>query len=141
MGVDHRGHGVGGVVETVDELEAQGNQQRQAEQQKWGPGGDHGAGGVDVAKQAPGGVQQPAHQQAEKQGQGGAAGFVVETGAGVKVGQRWAASQGRGGHDDGSGLPGRVEPCPAMIKTIADFIVTSVKESPRIKGPADGAKR
>ena len=32
MGVDHRGHGVGGIVEAVDEFEAQRDEQGDAEQ-------------------------------------------------------------------------------------------------------------
>ena len=34
MGIDHRRHRIGGVVEAVDELEAQRDQQRQAQQRE-----------------------------------------------------------------------------------------------------------
>jgi hypothetical protein len=42
VGVDHRGHGIGGVVKSVDEFEPQGDEERQAQQQV-GPcaGHDH----------------------------------------------------------------------------------------------------
>ncbi|MCY1460531.1 hypothetical protein D9M71_780980 [compost metagenome] len=62
MGVDHRGHRVGRVVKAIDELKAQGDQQGHPEQQEGRPGGDHRTGGVDVAKQAPGGIEQSAQQ-------------------------------------------------------------------------------
>jgi hypothetical protein len=49
-------------VKAVDELEAQGDQQRHAQQQERRPGGDHRAQFVHVVHQAVGGEQQ-AHGQ------------------------------------------------------------------------------
>jgi hypothetical protein len=40
MGIDDRGHGVGGVVEAVDKLEAEGDQQGQGQQQIGPDAGD-----------------------------------------------------------------------------------------------------
>jgi hypothetical protein len=53
-------------VETVDELEAQGDQQRHAQQQKRRPGGDHRAQFVHVVHQAVGGEQQAHGQHGKK---------------------------------------------------------------------------
>ncbi len=48
VGVDHGGDCVGRVMKAVDELEAQGDQQRYAQQHERGPGGDHRAHVVNV---------------------------------------------------------------------------------------------
>ncbi|MNJ51602.1 hypothetical protein D3C77_469120 [compost metagenome] len=103
MGVDHGGDGVGGIVKAIDELEAQGDYQGHPEQQERGPGGDHRAAGVDVLDQAPGGVQQTRKQQAEEQGQGTAAGLVVQARLCFGCGWRRTAGQRWGSHND-SGL-------------------------------------
>ncbi len=67
MGVYHGGYRVGGVVEAVDELEAQGNQQRQAQQkERCGRGDDRTACG-HILLEAPGGVGDTSQQQAEEQ--------------------------------------------------------------------------
>ena len=57
-GVDHRRHGVGRVVEAVDEFEAERNQQRDKEQEIGQIGRDLGAGRVDVDIDAVGDEQQ-----------------------------------------------------------------------------------
>jgi hypothetical protein len=60
MGVNDSGHGIGGIVESIDELEAQGNQQRQ-DQEKI----RHDRGAVKARKirnQVDGGIGN-AHQQ------------------------------------------------------------------------------
>ncbi|MND69153.1 hypothetical protein D3C80_606170 [compost metagenome] len=88
MGIDHRRDGVGGIVKAVDELEAQGNHQRQPEQQKGGPGGDDRAAGIDVVHQAPGRKQQPGQEQAEEQDQGTATGLVVQARPWIRCGRR-----------------------------------------------------
>ncbi len=59
MGVDDRGHGIGGVVKSVYELKAKCNQQRPSEQQIWKDAGvvnarkifDEMASGVDASDQ------------------------------------------------------------------------------------------
>jgi hypothetical protein len=40
MGVNDRGHGVGGVVKTIHKFEAEGNEQRQSQQHKGPDAGD-----------------------------------------------------------------------------------------------------
>ncbi|MOA32863.1 hypothetical protein D3C78_1541150 [compost metagenome] len=65
-------------METVDEFEAKGNQQRHAQQQERRPGGHHGAEFAHVVHQAVGGKQQAAAQYGEKHHQGDHARFAVE---------------------------------------------------------------
>ena len=54
MGVDDRRDGVGGVVEAVDEFEAERDQQRDAEQDEGQIGHDRRAGLLQIAPDAPG---------------------------------------------------------------------------------------
>ncbi|MNZ82480.1 hypothetical protein D3C78_1011780 [compost metagenome] len=96
VGVDHCCHGVGGVVETVDELKAQGNQQRHAQQQERGPGGHRGADSIDVMHQAVGREQQPHGQHGKEHHDGQYAGFFVDVGADA------ACRGGGGGSREGS---------------------------------------
>ena len=77
VGVDHRRDRVGGVVEAVDELEAQGDQQRYAQQQEWRPGGELGAHFVHVVHQAVGGEQQAHGEYGEEHDHRQQAGFCV----------------------------------------------------------------
>ncbi|MNO98892.1 hypothetical protein D3C76_906510 [compost metagenome] len=99
MRIDHCGDGVGGVVETVDELEAQGNQQGHAQEYERRPSGHHGAKLVHVVHQAIGGEQQPEAQYCEKHHQSVRAGFFVQL--------RFDADGGRrGGGERGSGHAG-----------------------------------
>ena len=98
VGVNHRGHRVGGVVETVDELKAQRDQQRHAQQQKRRPGGDHRAEFAHVVHQAVRGEQQATGQHAEENHQGEQAGFLVELRSGA-AGGRLGGGVGRSSHD------------------------------------------
>ena len=54
VSIDHRGHGVGGVVKSIDELEAQGDHQRYAEKHE----GQNGlvVDGGKIVKQAGTGI-------------------------------------------------------------------------------------
>ena len=99
VGVNHRGHGVGGVVETVDELKAQGDQQRHAQQQKRRPGGDLRAEFAHVVHQAVGGEQQPAGQHSEKHHEGEQAGFFIELRPGTAGGSLGLGGVGGRSHD------------------------------------------
>ncbi|MNP78293.1 hypothetical protein D3C76_1758680 [compost metagenome] len=74
-------------METIDEFEAQGDQQRQAQQKKRGDRGNHGAAGADVLLETPGGVGDAGHEQAEEQKKRGAPGFVRKLRAGIAVDQ------------------------------------------------------
>lgn len=80
-------------MKTIDELEAQGYQQRQAQQQKRRDRGDYRAAGRYILFQAPGGVGDTGQQQGEEQHQGGAPRLVGKLRAGVALGQLRLAGQ------------------------------------------------
>ncbi|MNH01644.1 hypothetical protein D3C79_608660 [compost metagenome] len=80
-------------MEAIDELEAQGNQQRQAQQQEWRDRGDYRAAGRHILLQAPGGVGDAGQQQAEEQHQGGTPRLVGKLRAGIALGQLRLAGQ------------------------------------------------
>ncbi|MNT36011.1 hypothetical protein D3C72_1720670 [compost metagenome] len=84
-------------METVDELETQGNQQRHAEQQERRPRGDYRAEFVHVVHQAVSGEQHSHRQHGEKDHVGKRAGFLVE-GWPATVGGRGAGGQGGSSH-------------------------------------------
>ena len=91
VGVDHRGHRVGGVVEAVDELEAERDQQRQAQQDERPDGGGGLAAAGVVGGDAVGRVAQADQQQQREDRPGALAGLVVEAraaAAAARVGQR-----------------------------------------------------
>ena len=70
MGVDHGRDRVGGVVEAVDEFEAERDQQCHEQQDIGQVGGDPHAGRVDVGVDAVGDVQQSGGEDAEEQDHG-----------------------------------------------------------------------
>ena len=70
MGIDHGRDRVGGVVETVDEFEAERDQERHEQQDVGQVGGDPHAGCVDVDVDAVGDVQQSGGEDAEEQDHG-----------------------------------------------------------------------
>ena len=76
MGVDHRGHRIGGVVEAVDEFEAQRDQQRQAEQREDAER-QRFMDALDVVQQAVNAVTDARRQQAEKN-DGGRSGWACD---------------------------------------------------------------
>ena len=82
VGVDHGRHRVGGVVEAVDELEAERDQQRDEQQEIGQVGRDLGAGRVDVGIEAVGDEQQSAGEDAEEQDHRQRVEALVEIGAG-----------------------------------------------------------
>ncbi len=88
VGVDHGGHGVGGIVEAVDELEAQGNQQGYAQEQEGCPGGDDSAELVHVVQQAVGGEQQTDSQHCKEEDSGKNARFAFQLWPAVAGGGR-----------------------------------------------------
>ncbi|MCY1422619.1 hypothetical protein D9M71_383090 [compost metagenome] len=97
VGVDHGGHRIGGVMEAIDELEAQGDQQCQAQQQEGRPGGDHGLGIANVLQQAVGRKTQAQGQDEKKRERGDAARLMAELGA-VLGGINGRCGQGIGVH-------------------------------------------
>ena len=66
MRVDHRGHGIRGIVETVDELEAMRDQQRDKKQQIGQKRRGSCAGGLDIRIEAVGHVEQTAGKYQSK---------------------------------------------------------------------------
>ena len=64
MRVDHGRHRIGGVVESVDELEAERHKQGQGQQQKWQIGGYRLAGIGDIGIEAGAGIDQPGGENA-----------------------------------------------------------------------------
>ncbi|MNN77493.1 hypothetical protein D3C81_1939600 [compost metagenome] len=84
-------------METVDELEAQGNQQRHAQQQKRRPCGHHGAQFAHVVHQAVGGEQQADAQYGKKHHDSQQAGFFIELWLGATGGRR-GGGEGGGSH-------------------------------------------
>jgi len=69
MGIDHRGDGVGRVMEAVDELEPERDQQRHEQQKVWQVGRGLHAGGVDVDVHAVRHVQNAGREESEEQDQ------------------------------------------------------------------------
>jgi hypothetical protein len=69
VGVDHRGDGVGGVVEAVDELEAERDQKGDEQKKIWQVGRRPHAGRVDVRVQAIRHEQDAGAEESEKQDQ------------------------------------------------------------------------
>ncbi|MNP41891.1 hypothetical protein D3C76_1356180 [compost metagenome] len=84
-------------METVDELEAQGNQQGHAQQDEWRPGGHLRAEFVHVVHQAVGGEQQPDAQHCKKHHEGEHTGFFIELRFGAAGGRR-GGGKGGGSH-------------------------------------------
>ncbi len=94
MGVDHGRDRVGGVVETVDEFEAERDQERHEQQDVGQEGGDPHAGGVDVGVDAVGDEQQSGGEDAEEQDHGQRIETLVQVRPGGRldgrrVGYRW----------------------------------------------------
>ncbi|MNR43989.1 hypothetical protein D3C85_1626730 [compost metagenome] len=85
-------------MEAIDELKAQGNQKRHAQQQERRPGGDHRAEFVHVVHQAVSGKQQTDGQHGEKHHDGEQAGFFVELRYGATGGRRGGGEGGRSHH-------------------------------------------
>ena len=77
MGVDHGGDGVGGVVETVDELETQRDQQRQAEQGKDAER-QRFMDAANVVEQAMDAIADAQGQENDEDDAGGRAGAIVK---------------------------------------------------------------
>ena len=69
-GVDDGGHRVGGVVEPVDELEAERDRQADEQKDERHIGRDLGAGRIDVGEEAVGDVKQSAGENADEQDNG-----------------------------------------------------------------------
>jgi hypothetical protein len=67
VGVDHRRDGVGGVVEAVHELEAEGDEQREAEQREGTDRQRRLAGGLHVRDQVEERVAEPSHQNEQEE--------------------------------------------------------------------------
>ena len=78
--VDDGRDGVGGVVEAVDEFEAERDQQRHAQEQKGQPRRDRRAGRFDVLMETIGRVEQAAREQRQEYKRGNRTGFVIELG-------------------------------------------------------------
>ena len=91
MGVDHGRDRVGGVVEAVDEFEAERDQQRHEQQNIGQVGGDPHAGRVDVGVDAVGDVQQPGGEDAEEQDHGQRIEPLVEVWPRVRLDRRRVA--------------------------------------------------
>ena len=72
MGVDDGGHGIGGVVKSVDELEAKGDQQSQSKKKIWPDPGD--GYGVQISCDVKDDVAEPAGQCQQEQHKSGFAG-------------------------------------------------------------------
>lgn len=69
MGIDHRGDGVGRVMETVDELEPERDQQRHEQQEVRQVGRGLRAGGVDIDVHAVRHVKNAGREESEEQDQ------------------------------------------------------------------------
>ncbi len=67
MGIDHRGDGVGRVMEAVDELEPERDQQRHEQQKEWQVGRGLHARGVDVDVDAVRHVENAGSEESEEQ--------------------------------------------------------------------------
>jgi hypothetical protein len=110
VGVDHGRDRVGGVVEAVHELEAQRDQQREAEQREGADGERRLPGGVHVGDEAVEGVAEAADEQQHEAGDAGRVDAVVEARpapAGGRGGRARAGQAGgtgeRVGHEDLAG--------------------------------------
>jgi hypothetical protein len=88
MGVDHRRHRVGGVVEAIDELEAERDKERDAEKKERQQRQPLRHRSVDVTHQAVAGKAHANQQQDQEQQHGRAARLAIErrTGGGDGVG-------------------------------------------------------
>ena len=82
MRVDDSSNRIRGVVEAVDEFEAQGNQQCHAEQQEWHPGLHRRSGISNVLTDAVCGEQETSRQYSEEYKKGPEVHRVIKFGPG-----------------------------------------------------------
>jgi hypothetical protein len=82
MGVDHRCHRVGGVVESIDELEAERDEERYPEKKEGEQREAVRHGPVDIIHQAVACIADPNQQQDQEQENRPKAGLVIERGSG-----------------------------------------------------------
>ena len=80
MGVDHRRHGIGGIVKAVDELEAESDHQGDAQKKKGQDAFDRRARRLDVAVDAIGREEQAAAYDAQKNDDGPHVDRMIELG-------------------------------------------------------------